>query len=276
MRNRPEEPSTAEIQPWHSLGGIEHICELRKSCMVLYGIFTEIARLVYHDTDGRLKGTPMVRWSRGGTGIWIDSELRWEDEHPETRPAIYIQLGQIQRAPYIAGRNAQIEPADRFGERHYAHRVTGSVTFMHVAATVGEACSLADNTDYALSMMQDPICNDFCFTRFEATGRVPLEKLPKESGERYASGVMFSFEFCEEWDVKQECPILKSIDFIYEENEDVAFDVTLTGGKKRRMIRHRSNMEENKLISDDSKSDRHTTISRDNIFTEKEIPGGSR
>lgn len=240
MRNRPIEVSKSELHPWHSIGGVENICTLRKSCMVLYGIFTEIVRMAYHDTDGRLLGTPNVKWSPKGTKLWIDSELRWEDEHPEVRPAIYVQLSQIEYSPIIPGFNGKVLSANRFGERHYEHKASGQVTFMHIASTSGEACALADNTDYMLSSMQDPICKDFCFTHFESLGRTPLEKMPKEASDKYGSGVTFAFAFNDAWDVKEECPILKDVDFINIES---------------------------------ARNDaRHATVEHDNIFTEKKRP----
>ena len=243
MRNLPSDIPKSEIQPFHSLGGTEHICSLRKSCTVLYGIFTEIARMLYHDKDGRLEGTPDVVWKQGGTEIWIDNELRWEDEHPECRPAIYIQLGQIQYRPYTQGMHGKISPNNRFGESHYEFKVSGQVTFMHVAATTGEACALADNTEYGLSMLQAPIQRDFCMDDFSVIGRIPLEKLPKESSDRFASGVTFSFEFTESWDVKVESPILKTIDFMYEDEDK------------------------------EDNSTGHDTISRDNILTASRVSG---
>lgn len=221
MRTLPlDKAPDEEIRPWHSLGGIEHICELRKSCNVLYGIFVELARLVYHTTDGRLVGTPDVVWNPDKPGIWIDTELRWEDRHPEFRPAIYVQLGQLRHEEPIPGKNGKISAADRFGVYHYEQKVSGTVTFMHVASTVGEACALADNTEYSLSMMQAPICFDFCFTRFVMSDRMPLEKLPEEASDKYASGVTFTFEFEEAWDVIPETPILKSIDMINSSRHD--------------------------------------------------------
>lgn len=239
-RNLPVEPSCNEIQPWHSVGGIEHICELRKSCAVLYGIFVELARLVYRDTNGRLIGTPSVVWSPKGTKLWIDNELRWEDQHPEVRPAIYIQLSPIQYQQYIDGRNAQVAPANEQGVSQYEHSGQGQVTFMHIASTVGEACALADNTEYALSMMQDPICRDFCFNKFFVVQRTAVDKLPKgaEASEKYASSVTFAFEFSEAWLVKEESPILKSIDIL--------------------------------------NSDRQTSLNNDNILTENKVSGLSR
>ena len=248
MRNRPLEIPDSELQPWHSLGGAEHICELQKSALVLYGIFTEITRLVYHDPDGRLIGTPSVIWRKNGTDIWIDSELRWEDQHPGVRPAIYIQLGQIQSKPYIQGINGKVLSANRFGERTYAMTSIGTVTFMHVAQTSGEACALADNTEYALSLLQDPICKDFCFNTFELAGRVPLEKMPKESKERYASAVTFQYSFDSIWAVKEECPILKAIDRIQVDNPaPISLDRPVdSSGSRRQTVKHDNIFTENK------------------------------
>ncbi len=213
-RNLPENPPATEVQPWHSLGGVEHICELRKTCSVLYGIFTELARMAYSTLDGRLVGTPSVQWKPKGTSMWIDSELRWEDEHPEVRPAIYVQLGQIQRQPWIPNVGGQVRGYDRFGHAMHEMRALGSVTFMHVASTVGEACALADNTEAFMMQFQTPIRRDFCFANFESAGRVPLEKLGKEATEKYGSGVTFGFEFTDSWELKAECPVLKTVNFI--------------------------------------------------------------
>lgn len=238
MRNLPIKPVENEIQPWHSLGGFEHICELRKSCTVLYGIFTELARLIYHTPDGRLIGTPDVIWNRKNPSIWIDTELRWEDEHPEFRPAIYIQLSPLEFKEYNPGFSGKVTPADRFAMRHYEMKATGTVTFMHIASTVGEACALADNTEYELSMLQGPICEDFCFVNFVLAGRTPLEKVQDEASEKYVSGVTFAYEFEESWDVTQESPILKSLDLL--------------------------------------NSSRHATVDHANIITETKIPGQSK
>lgn len=258
MRNLPIDIPDDEIQPWHSLGGVEHICELRKSSTVLYGIFTELARLVYHTTDGRLVGTPDVIWNSKNPSIWIDTELRWEDEHPEFRPAIYVQLSPVKFSEHIPGYNGKVTGADRFATWHYEQKATGAVTFMHIASTVGEACALADNTEYFLSLMQGPICEDFCFNRFVVAERIPLEKLPDESSERYASGVTFSFEFEESWDVTQETPILKAVDALTPLGKDPSSAEGPVTPPKREDIEVYS---------------RHTTVGRDNILTESKTSG---
>ena len=55
-KNREEAAvSNEEVQPWHRLGGIEHICELRKSSQVLYAIFVTILRMIYANKKGRME-----------------------------------------------------------------------------------------------------------------------------------------------------------------------------------------------------------------------------
>jgi hypothetical protein len=169
-----------------------------------------------------------------------------------------VQLGPIKYDEIKHGHNGRIEAANRFAERHYEMKAAGEVTFMHVASTVGEACSLADNTDYMLSLMQEPIKRDFCFTKFVQAGRTPLDKLPDESTERYASGVTFSYEFEEAWDVAQESPILKSIDIIHASRRDPSF------------IGEEKPAQKTEYLSDCS---RHDTVDRVNILTENKISG---
>ena len=258
MRTLPIELPDDEIQPWHSLGGVEHICELHKSCTVLYGIFTELARLVYSTTDGRLIGTPDVVWDRKDTGIWIDTELKWEDKHPEFRPAIYIQLSQLKYEEPIPGYNGKVTAANRFAERHYEMKVSGQVTFTHVGTTIGEACALADYTAYALSLMQDPIRDDFCFDKFEIADRMALEKLQNESTDRYVSSVSFLFEYSDAWDVTEETPILKSLDILEKETE--ARYSSMDGEKFTK-------------VKVSTECSRHATVDRDNILTENKTSG---
>ena len=213
MRNTPIHPDDSEIVPYHSLGGAENTCELRKTATVMYSLFAELARTAYSTVEGRDKGCPGALWSPDSskTGIWIDTELRWEDEHPEFRPAVYVQLSQLQYDDPNPGFSNKISGADRFARREYARKVSGSVTYMHVARTVGEACALADNTDKFIGFMQDPIRREFCFDLFRSVGRVPLAKLETESNNVYGSATSFQFSFHELWTVTEESPVLKSV-----------------------------------------------------------------
>ena len=117
--------SQAEVQPWHRLGGMEHICELRKSSQVLYAIMVTILRMIYSGKKGRTFGCPDVVWKQDPqkTQLWIDTELRWEDQRPDFTPAIFVNLGELkyQFDPTIdmQGRTF-MSPG---GEQHYERTV---------------------------------------------------------------------------------------------------------------------------------------------------------
>lgn len=219
--------SQAEVQPWHRLGGMEHVCELRKSSQVLYAIFVTILRTIYAGKKGRTFGCPDVVWKTDPqkTSIWIDTELRWEDQRPDFTPAIFVNLGEIkyEYVPTLdmVGR-MNMNPN---GERHYERTGAGTVQIIHVSDKAGAACALADNTENYLSSLQDQITYQYCFDSVSVIGRVPRQQ--KETAQtagkgKYVSVVAMKFEFSDAWDIKFETPILKRADLNFEgfENKD--------------------------------------------------------
>ena len=225
-RDINEGVSQAEVQPWHRLGGIEHICELRKSSQVLYSIFVTILRMMYSNKEGRTFGCPDIIWNKDPqkTEIWIDTELRWEDLRPDFTPAIYVNLSPIQYdfIPAIGRKARMILSKD--GERHYERTGKGTVSFIHVCDRAGEACSLADNTENYLSMLQDPICEEYCFNQFFVVGRTPRQQKEQQqtAGKgKYISVVQAQYEFNDGWTVKLETPILKAVSFMENEHTTV-------------------------------------------------------
>lgn len=212
MSDLPLNIPDKEIQSDHDVAGYELICELRKTPTVLYGIFVELIRQFYMNNKPMLKGVPDVKWNADPqkTDIWIDTELRWEDEHPEFRPAIFVKLNDIQCGGIQGGSllsNFNIKDA----VSSYTSISQGSVTFFHIGNTAGTACSLCDNTETYLTVFQRQITADFCFIKFDKAQRSPLTQISKESKERYVSSVTFNFSFEESWSIKRESPILKSI-----------------------------------------------------------------
>ena len=215
--------SQGEIQPWHRLGGVEHVCELRKDATVLYAIFINILREIYATDEGRTFGCPGAVWRPDDqkTGIWIDTELRWEDKRPDFLPAIYVNLGQLQYVEAGTLGHSVLGGANRFGEVSHQIRGTGVVNFVHVSNTAGEACALADNTDRFLSHMRTELAAAYCFKGdLAVVGRIPLQKdqVAESAGKRkYKSVVSVAFEFEEGWIVKHETPILKSVSLVQSE-----------------------------------------------------------
>ena len=219
--------SQAEVQPWHRLGGMEHICELRKSSQVLYGIFVSMLRTMYMGRKGRVFGCPDVVWRKNPqkTELWIDTELRWEDERPDFTPAIFVSLGEIKYTfpPTMDMQGRMLMSPD--GERSYERTGTGSASIVHVCDKAGAACSLADNTESYMSMLQDQLCEEYCFDHFVVSGRVPRQQkeLPQTVGKgKYVSVVAIQFDFIDAWNVKIESPILKAVSLVDAGHEDVS------------------------------------------------------
>lgn len=200
------------IQPFHELARNELVCHIRKTPMVLYGIFTELLQKFWSDgQEARLFGTPEIRWDSdpNKTQIWIDTELRWESEHPEASPAIYIKLAPIQYGTLNGSLTGHVRTDVQEAEYKYARTGTTSVSFVHIGSTAGEACALCDATENYLDVFSPVITDDFCFDWFKASSRNPLREMPKDSKEKYGSVVTFDFRFTDEWTLKLETPKLK-------------------------------------------------------------------
>ena len=203
-----------EIQPFHQLAGNELICEIRKTSTVLYGIFTEIVQQFWKRTgEARLFGTPDVVWDRNPdkTRIWIDTELRWEAEHPEFRPAIYVRLSPVQYGTLTGSKTGLMKTDVQEAIYHYARTGEGQVSYVHVGSTSGEACSLCDATMDYLDAFSPVITDDFCFDWFKIASREPLKTMSKDSKEKYGSVVTYDFRFTDAWQLKLESPKLKDL-----------------------------------------------------------------
>lgn len=216
---KPMDPLRLEIQPDHRIGDHELICDARKTNLFLYDTFTELVRKIYRDNLDTIVGTPTRKWGRTPQhdGIWIDTELNWKPAHPDFTPAIYVKLSQIQYKSPLGNVNAAAGLDLKNAIYSYTRMGSGTVTFMHVASTSGEAVALCDNTRFYLCDFGAQICEDLCFSKFYEAGTQPLSEAPKESKEMYFSATMFAFEYYEGWRVKKESPILRSVDVLQED-----------------------------------------------------------
>lgn len=209
--------ASTETHPVHELAGHELICELRKTNMVLYGLFVELVRSFYRFQTPYLVGVSDLRWDPNpqNTGIWIDSELNWNASHPEFVPAIYVKLNPIQYST-IYGEGNPLYSLDSMKDGIYAHtRVgTSAVTFVHVGGTPGEACMLCDNTRTYLSDFQHQIRTDYAFDKFYEAQSNPLQQSTPDSKDKWQSTTTFSIVWNETVRLKLESPILRSIDIL--------------------------------------------------------------
>lgn len=206
-----------EAHDVHELAGHELICQLRKTNMVLYGLFVELLREFYSFQTPYIIGVPDLRWDADPqkTGIWIDSELAWNASHPEFVPAIYVKLGGVQYGGII-GEGAPSRSMAVLKDAIYAstRSARSSVTFTHVGGTPAEACMLCDNTRAYLSDFAMPICRDYVFSKFYEQSATPIQPVQPDSKEKWQSSTTFALEWYEESRIKLESPILRSVDLI--------------------------------------------------------------
>lgn len=206
-------PTETHLVP--DLAGHDLICQLRKTNMVLYGLFVEVVREFYRFQTPYIIGVPDIRWDPDPqkTGIWIDSELTWNVSHPEFVPAIYIKLGQVQYGGITGEGQPQsgiIDLKDAiYGTRRSAR---SSVSFVHVGGTPAEACMLCDNTRSYLSDFAFAVRKDFGFTKFYEQGATAIQQYQPDSKEKWQSTAAYALEWQEETSVKLESPILRSVD----------------------------------------------------------------
>lgn len=204
-----------EVYPVGDIGGRDLVCYKRKTYSFLYGAFLELVRKLYRDGEF-LVGTPDVRWGRTpqADGIWIDSEYNWKPSHPEFLPAIFVRLGPLQYKFRTGDQSRMVGANLRNGIQYGERMCDGTVTFVHVSRTGGEAIALCDNTRYRMNEFSGPIMEDLCLTRFYEQQGQPLALGQKESSEQYQSTSTFGFEFMESWGVKLESPILRSVEIL--------------------------------------------------------------
>lgn len=213
-----------EAHEVHELAGHEMICELRKTSMVLYGLFVELVREFYRFQTPYVIGAPDVRWDRDPqkTGIWIDSELNWNASHPEFVPAVYVKLGDVQYGS-VMGQGAPLDGPMVLKDAIYSYQrsAQSSVTFVHVGGTAGEACMLCDNTRAYLSDFASQIRRDYLFTKFYEAGATPIRQYQPDSKEKWQSSATFALEWQEQSSVKLESPILRAVDLVGVDPDDL-------------------------------------------------------
>jgi len=219
MNEKPLKVDSFEVYFDHAIEDRELICELAKHSSVLYGLFVDLIRQFYMNGDGFIKGCPVKKfdYDKNKTQIWIDKEMRWNDEHPEFRPAIYVKLSPIQytyptgRVPYAVD--------ERTGTRYDLRHGVGQVTFVHIAKTSGESNILCDNTASYLWRFAQAIKKDYCFIAFKPSNVTPIQKAPDGSKEHWISTCTFDFEFGEATGIRPEAPVLQEIKVVPLQNK---------------------------------------------------------
>jgi len=193
---------------------VDLLCHLRKTPQLLYGLFLDLTRQFYANSDN-LPIDACAAWDPdpNKTKLWIGTEYEWEDTSPEFRPAIYIKLGELKYKS-VTGRDDSLLRMDlKEGEHQYSRNGTGTASWVHVGSTKGEAVVLCGTTLDYLDAFSRVIRDDLTFQSFEVVSVNPVQA-DKESRERWRSVVTVSFSFEDTWALKLESPKLKRIVFM--------------------------------------------------------------
>lgn len=211
MNEGPLDVKPFEVYLDHAIADHDLICELAKHSGVLYGLFVDIVRQFYMNGRGYIKGCPDCRfdYDRNRTGIWIDKEMRWEDEHPEFRPAIYVKLDPLKFEYPTGYRGFVVEK--HTSTAYDLRKVSGTVSFVHMARTAGEANVLCDNTLNYLRVFADVIRQDYCMSLFRPVSQTPITKAPQASSDQWMSVGTCAYEFVDSSGVRPEAPVLQEV-----------------------------------------------------------------
>jgi len=190
---------------------IELLCHIRKTPNVLMGMFLELTRQFYSETNN-LPIDTCAHWDpdpRVST-LWIDSEYEWDEDTVEQRPAIFVKLGNITYSSLTGRKDGRMGMCLEEGEYRYTRNGEGTVSWVHIGSTRTEAAVLAGTTLDYVDAFGAVIRDDLKFESFALQSVSPMA-IDKESKERYRSIVTVAFTFQDTWTLKLESPKLKKV-----------------------------------------------------------------
>lgn len=185
------------------------IGDIKKDPIVLYGIFLELTRQLFA-TEGYSKYT----WTNNPSTskVYIQPEYVWDDEIVEKRPAVFISLPELNYSSYTQRNVGQVSMDLKEGIYNYARRIQGTVQWIIIGETKGEALTVGTDILNYVDAFADVISKDFCFEEFYVTQFTPVSVV-KEARERIRTTLTAKFAVQETWSLKLESPKLKELHF---------------------------------------------------------------
>jgi hypothetical protein len=225
--------------------------QVRKTPLLLTGIFLELCRMYYSTLDNLPVGvnyswipedqlnpqgvkvagkagkgtkcservaamtspTAPKQGAAIGKYIFIDQDYNDLSSLIQQRPAIIVQIGDITYSNVMGldGRNPEIGMNLEEGETQYSRRGAGQVSFRHIGRSSGEARLIAAATLDFFDAFSPVIKKDYCFETFAPT-TVSKVRYFEEASERYECVVTCSFSFQDTWTLKSESPKLRAVE----------------------------------------------------------------
>jgi hypothetical protein len=190
---------------------------IRRDPLVLSGLFLEITRQLYkepsHVYPNTLTWNPVEDEPGENCGVFIDIAGKWDDENTNRRPGIFIDVGDLlYSTDKVQGFNSQAGFNLAEGVTYYNRLARGSVSWVHLGKTRGQALQYGSVTLDLVDGFSDVIRADFCFDKFDVRG-ILRPKQRKDRPKEWMCLVQADFEFQESFGIKRESPKLKAISF---------------------------------------------------------------
>lgn len=144
-------------------------------------------------------------------GLAVEIWSHWKPELVEARPGIFIRDLGYKRTPLGLGGDRYSEEFSTGKTSHYT-QWSGSVMAMHVSNVYDEVKALAWETAKSLAEISTVVTFDTSLTAFEVLQAGDPRPL-KESQMHFAAPVVVNYTCPHSWDLMQDLPLLKKIDF---------------------------------------------------------------
>lgn len=208
---------------------------VRKTPLLLYGIFTELLQTYYVDDDNLPMGLKYV-WipdnevphSKKENILVIKSDFDTEENTIEGRPSIIVKVGDIQYSNIDDSKGSSTVSMDlENGTYSHSRKGVTTIQFIHIGRTKGEALLLAGATHDFLDAFSSIIRKDFCFVDFSTSSISTLHK-DKEWSNRFICNVTANLIFEDSWEIKLETPKIKRINMVINNAADSTEDEIVT------------------------------------------------
>ena len=194
-----------------------YFCRNRKNPMLLAGMFTGLCRQLYLDPNALFPN--VKRWDPSAAcdkTVYIESSSIWKDAVSDPRPAIIVDIGDLQFQPRKFEGIDQMSYFDlKEGEEWHERSVISSVVFAHLGKNKGQVVTYASNTYDLFDAFSHVIKQDFCFDLLDARS-ILRPRLRKADPEDWECLFQVDFQLREGYTVKVESPKLKG--FVIEAN----------------------------------------------------------
>lgn len=192
--------------------GVKMISNIRRTPMILCGMFVELTRSLYSFDENLFP--PARTWSPTNEKdhLFVEPAYKWDPENIDRMPAIYVDMGDLQlSADPIKGIGSHGVHFDLKEGVDYREHVAGtSVVWAHVCDTRGE-CLLYQGITYDLiAGLSFAIKRDFCLEKFDVRA-ILKPKLQSDQPRTYVAEVQATLQFREPYALKRETPKLKQI-----------------------------------------------------------------